>query len=147
MAPITNSRCLVCPMGRIDQYESFQPENTATRVTLEAKNMPLNTPQTWEFQAKNDPLQRLFCTHCTSGMPPITTVRCLTFPPALIVPYEPLHIEISATWVTLEAKSMPLISPQTWEFLTKMTLPETILDPPSMHYCPHCLTEVLSMRA
>ena len=81
--------------------------------------MPLNPPQTWEFQAKNDPLQRLFCTHCASGMSPITASRCLTCPPGLSDPYEPFHREITATGVTLEAKNMPLISPQTWEFLTK----------------------------
>ena len=32
--------------GPIDSYEQFQPEITATLVTLEAKNVPLNPPQT-----------------------------------------------------------------------------------------------------
>ena len=38
---------------------------TATLVTLEleAMNVPLNPPQKWGFQAKNDPLKRSFWTH------------------------------------------------------------------------------------
>jgi len=44
MAPITKSRCPTCPSGPIDPYGSFQPEITATWVTLEAKNMPLKPP-------------------------------------------------------------------------------------------------------
>ena len=76
--------------------------------TLEAKNVPLNPPQTWGIQPKNDPRKRLFCTHCTSGMPPITATRCLTCPPGLIDPYEPFHPVITVTWVTMEAKSMHL---------------------------------------
>ena len=36
----------------MDPYEPFQPEITATLVTLEAKNVPLNPPQEWGFQAK-----------------------------------------------------------------------------------------------
>ena len=62
MDPITKARCPTCPIGPIDPYESFQPEIAATLVTLEAKNMPLNPPQKWGFQAKNDPLMRLFST-------------------------------------------------------------------------------------
>ena len=34
-------------MGRIDPYKAFQPEITVSQVTLEAKNMQLNPPQTW----------------------------------------------------------------------------------------------------
>ena len=119
MAPITNSSRPVCPLSPIDPYELFQPEITDTCVTLEAKNVPLNPPQTWRFQAKNDPLQRLFCTHHASDMLPIAATRCLTCPPGLIDPYEPFHPEIAATWMTFEAKNVPLISPQTWEFWTK----------------------------
>ena len=63
IAPITNPRRLICHLGPIDPYESFQPEMSATLVTLEAKNAPLNPPQTWRFQAKNDPLKRSFRTH------------------------------------------------------------------------------------
>ena len=87
--------------------------------------MPLNPTQTWAswgFQAENDPLQRLFCTHYASFMPPITAARCLTCHPDLMDPYEPVHPEITATWVTLEAKNMPLISPEIGDFLTKMTI-------------------------
>ena len=116
MAPINYSSHLLCPLGPIDPYEPFQPEITATWVTLEAKNGLLNPPQTWGFQAKNDPLQRLFCTHYASFMPPITAARCLTCHPDLMDPYEPVHPEITATWVTLEAKNMPLISPEIGDF-------------------------------
>ena len=56
MALITKSRHLICPSGPIDPYEPFQPEITVTLVTLEAKNIPLNPPQKWGFQAKKDPL-------------------------------------------------------------------------------------------
>ena len=39
-------------------YEPFQQDITATLVTLEAKNVPLNNPrQKWGFQAKNDPIK------------------------------------------------------------------------------------------
>ena len=76
MAPNTKPSRPTCPLGPIDPYESIQiqPENPATWVTLEAKNVPLNPPPTWGFQAKKDPLQlqRLFWTHCALGMPPIT---------------------------------------------------------------------------
>ena len=58
IALITKSRYLTCPPGPIDPYQPFQPEVSATRVTLEAKNVPPNPPQTWGFQAKKDPLQR-----------------------------------------------------------------------------------------
>ena len=70
MAPITEPKCPTFPLGPIDPYESFQTEITATWVTLEDKNVPRNPPQTWGFQAKKDPLQRLFWTHCALGMPP-----------------------------------------------------------------------------
>ena len=62
---ITKSRVLTCPLGPIDPYEPFQPEITVTLSTLEAMNVPLDPPQTqkWGFQAKNDPLKRLFWTH------------------------------------------------------------------------------------
>ena len=74
MDPITEARCPTCPLVPIDSYKSFQPDITVTWMTLEAKNVPLNPPQTWgfQFQAKKDPLQRLFWTHCVLGMPPIT---------------------------------------------------------------------------
>ena len=52
MDPITKARCLKCSPGPIDPYEPFQPEISATWVTLEDENMPLNPPQTWGFQAK-----------------------------------------------------------------------------------------------
>ena len=70
--PITKARCLKRPPGPINPCEIFQLEITATRVTLEANNQPMNPPQTWGFQAKKDPLQRLFWTHCAFSMPPIT---------------------------------------------------------------------------
>ena len=47
----------------IRTYEPFQLEIPVTLVTLEAKNVPLNPPQEWGFQAKKDPLKRLFWTH------------------------------------------------------------------------------------
>ena len=74
----------------MDPYEPFQSEMTATRVTFEAKNVPLNPlrngdfrlkktlssyvldplstwqvppPQKWGFWAKKDPLKRMFRTH------------------------------------------------------------------------------------
>ena len=37
---------------QIDPYGSFQTEITATWVILGDKNVPLNPPQTWGFQAK-----------------------------------------------------------------------------------------------
>ena len=80
-------------------------------MTLEDKNVLLNPPQTWGFQAKNDSLQRLLWTHCASDMPPITAARCLTCPPGLNDPYEPFHPEITATWVIFEAKNVPLMIP------------------------------------
>ena len=106
----------MCPLGPIDPYEPFQPGITATWVTLEAKNVLLNPPQTWQFQAKNDPLQRLFWTHCASGMPPITAARCLTCSLGLMDPYEPFQPEITAIWVTLEANNPQMNPPQTWGF-------------------------------
>ena len=39
------------------------------RVAMEVKNVPWNPFQTWGFQAKKDPVQRLFWTHCALGMP------------------------------------------------------------------------------
>ena len=72
MAPITKSRHLTCPTGPTDPYESIQPEITATWVTLEAKNVPRNPPQTWGLQAKKDPLQGLFWTHFALDMPSLT---------------------------------------------------------------------------
>ena len=62
MAPITYSSHLVYPLDPIDPYEPFQPEISANLVTLEAMNVPLDPPQTWGFQAKKDPLKRLFWT-------------------------------------------------------------------------------------
>ena len=49
---------------------------SATLVTLEAKNVPLNPPQEWGFQAKNYPLNRklLFWTHQAPGKAPITNL-------------------------------------------------------------------------
>ena len=114
MGPITKSRCLTClALGLIDPCEPFQPEITVTWVTLEAKNVPWNPPQTWGFQAKNkkDPLQRLFWNHCALGMPPITPItksRCLTCPLDLMDPNEPHQPEITVTWVTFEANNLPL---------------------------------------
>ena len=75
--------------------------------------MPLNPPQTWGCQAKNDPPETTILYALRIWRVPITAARCLTCPPGLIDPYEPFHPEVTATWVTLEAKSMPLISPQT----------------------------------
>ena len=57
MAPIDKSSSLTCPLGPIDPHEPFQPEITATLVTLEAKNVTLNPPQEVGFQAKTEPLQ------------------------------------------------------------------------------------------
>ena len=54
MAPITKSRRLTRQAGPINPYEPLQPEITATLVTLEAKKMLLNPPQTWGFQVKKD---------------------------------------------------------------------------------------------
>ena len=60
MAPITKSRCLTCPSGLIDPYEPFQPENTATLLTLEAKNVPPKPPQKWDFGLKKTLSSSLF---------------------------------------------------------------------------------------
>ena len=145
MAPVTYSSRLVGPLAPIDPYKPFQPEITATWVTLEAKNVPLIPPQTWWFQAKNGPLQRLFWTHCASGMPPITAARCLTCPLGLTDSYEPFHPEITATWVIFEAKNVPLAPPQIWEFLTKLTFSRDCYGPTGMHYGPHRHNEVFSV--
>ena len=75
MAPIIEARCPTCLTGPIDPYESSQTEITATLVTLEAKNVPLNPPQKWGFQAKKDPLKRSFWTHWAPHMAPITKSR------------------------------------------------------------------------
>ena len=53
MAPITKSRSPTCPLSPIDPYEPLQREMLATWVTLEANNVPLNPPPTWQFLAKN----------------------------------------------------------------------------------------------
>ena len=45
MSPITKSRRRICPTGPIEPSKLFQPEITATLVTLKAKNVPLNPPQ------------------------------------------------------------------------------------------------------
>ena len=52
MDPITEARCPICPLGPMDPHESFQAEITVTWVTLEAKNVPLNPPPTWDFRLK-----------------------------------------------------------------------------------------------
>ena len=68
--PITKSRRLICLSGPMDPYEPFQPEIPVTLVTLEAKNVPLNTLQKWGFHAKNDPLKRLFWIHWATSRAP-----------------------------------------------------------------------------
>ena len=101
----------MCALGLIDPNKLLQPELTVTWVTLEAKNVPWNPPQTWGFQAKKDPLQRLFWNPCALGMPPITPItksRCLACPLGLMDPYEPHQPEITVVWVTLEANNLPL---------------------------------------
>ena len=88
-------------------------------MALEAKNVPLNPPQNWGFQAKNDPLKRSFWTHRAPGMALITKLRCLRCPTGPIDPNEPFQPETTATWVTLEAKNVPLNPPQKWGFQAK----------------------------
>ena len=44
----------------MDPYEPFPSETPATLVTLEAKYVPLNPPQTWGFQAKKTLSSYLF---------------------------------------------------------------------------------------
>ena len=56
----------------MDPYEPFQSEIPVTLVTLEAKNVPLNPPQKWGFQAKNDPPKRSFWTQGAPVRTPIT---------------------------------------------------------------------------
>ena len=48
--PITKSRCLACPLGLMDPYETFQPDITATWVALEAKNVPWNPLRHGDFR-------------------------------------------------------------------------------------------------
>ena len=48
--------------------------------------------------------------------PPITKARCPTCPPGPIDPYKSFQTEITATWVILEDKNVPLNPPQTWGF-------------------------------
>ena len=51
-------------------------------------------------------------------------------PLGLIEPYKPFQPEITATYVALEAKNVPLRLPQTWGFQAKNDTPlETVLDP------------------
>ena len=59
MAPITKYRRLTCLPGAMDPYGPIQQEIKATLATLEA----MKPPQKWGFQAKNEPLKRLFWTH------------------------------------------------------------------------------------
>ena len=40
-------------LAPMDPYKPFQPEIPVTLVTSEAKNVTLNPPQEWGFQAKN----------------------------------------------------------------------------------------------
>ena len=119
MAPITKARRLSCPPGPIDPYEPFQPEITATLVTLEAMNVPLNPLQTWGFQAKKDPLKRWFWTHWAPVRAPITKSRLQICPPGPMDPSKPFQPEITATLVTLEAMNVPLNPPQKWGFQAK----------------------------
>ena len=118
-APITKSRLLISSLGPGDPSEAYQPQIPATLVTLEAKNVTLNPPQTWGFQAKKDPLNLSFWTHWAPGTAPITKSRRLTCPLGPIDPYEPFQPEITATLVTLEAKNVTLNPPQTWGFQAK----------------------------
>ena len=122
IAPITKSRHLKCPSGPIDPLEPLQPEITATLVTLEAKNGPLNPPQTEGFQGKDDPLKRSVWTHLALSMTPITKSINLTCLLSFIDPCKPFQPEIKVTWVTLEAKNVPLNPPQKWGFQAKKTL-------------------------
>ena len=55
-------------------------------------------------------------------MSPIAAATCLTCATGLMDPYEPFHPEITATWVTVEAKNMLLIPLSHGNFLQKMTL-------------------------
>ena len=60
MASITKTILPICLSGPIDPYEPFEPEIPATLVTLEAKYVTPEPPQTWGFQAEKDPLKLLF---------------------------------------------------------------------------------------
>ena len=81
-------------------------------MTLEAKNVPLNPPQKWGFQAKKYPLKRWFWTHLAPDMAPTIEVRHRICPLGPIDPHEPFQQEITATLVTLEAMNVPLNPPQ-----------------------------------
>ena len=43
------ARYLTCPLGLMDPYEPYQPQITATWVTLEANNPQLNTLRHKDF--------------------------------------------------------------------------------------------------
>ena len=47
-------------------------------------------------------------------MAPITKAKCPTCPPGPIDPYKSFQTEITATWVILGDKNVPLNPPQTW---------------------------------
>ena len=112
---------VLCPSGPIDPYEPFQPEITATLVTLEAKNVTLNPPQKLGFQAKKDPLKRSFWTQRApgTGRALITKSRRLICPSGPIDQYEPFQPEITDTLVTLEANNVPINPRQKWGFQAK----------------------------
>ena len=118
MAPISKSRHPICPSDPIDPYKPLQPEIPATLVTLEAKKVPPNPPQTWGFQAKRDPLRPVRTS--------ITKSRLLTCLPGPIDPCKPFHPEITASLVTLEAKDVPLNPPQEWGFQAKKDPPKRL---------------------
>ena len=119
--PITKSRLRICPPGPIDPSKPFQPEIPAnTLVTLEAKNVPLNPHQRWGVHPKKHPLPPRCLTHRAPGRSPITKSRHLTCPSGPIDPSKPFQLQITVTWVTLEAKNMPPNPPQTlWGFQAK----------------------------
>ena len=63
-------------------------------------------------------------------MAPITKARRWPFPLGLMDPYGLFHPEITAIWVTLEGKNVPLNPPQTWGVpAQKDTPPVIVLDP------------------
>ena len=105
-------------------------------MTLEAKNVPLNHPQTWGFQAKKDPPSDYFGPVARMDAPCHQKARCLNCPQGRMNPYEPFQPEIAAMWVTLEAKNVLLNPPQTWGFRLKKTPSSDHFGPTEHALCP-----------
>ena len=92
----------------MDPPKPFQPEITATLVTLEAKNMPLNPLRNGDFRLKTTLSSDHFGPIEHLAGPPSPNVDVPHVPPGPIDPSKPFQPEITATLVTLDAKNVPL---------------------------------------